>query len=74
MMDMIQPTGVRIIESKSIVAVYPGYKKKQTDVFVCDNCGVRKRLDRNKRHWCDECTRGTPIEMRRARDKRLVQR
>ena len=53
------------------MAVYPGYKKKQTDVFVCDSCGVRKRLDRNKRHWCEDCTRGSPVEMRRARDKKL---
>ena len=54
------------------MAVYPGYKKKQTDVFVCDHCGARKRLDRNKRHWCEDCTRGAPVEMRRARDKRLT--
>ncbi|HJT45673.1 MAG TPA: hypothetical protein VJ721_05300 [Chthoniobacterales bacterium] len=53
------------------MAVYPGYKKKQTDVFVCDGCGARKRLDRNKRHWCEDCKRGSPVEMRRARDKKL---
>jgi hypothetical protein len=55
------------------VAIYPGYKKKQTDIFVCDNCGTRKRLHSQKRHWCDNCTHGTPIEMRRARDKKLTQ-
>jgi len=31
------------------MAVYPGYKKKQTDIFVCDSCGARKRLDRGVR-------------------------
>jgi hypothetical protein len=53
------------------VALHPGYKKKQTDIFVCDTCGARKRLDARKRHWCDDCARGTPVEMRRAKDKRL---
>jgi hypothetical protein len=51
------------------MALPPGYKKKQTELFVCDNCGARKRLDRHKRHWCDDCARGTPVEMRRAGDK-----
>jgi hypothetical protein len=71
---MIQPASAGISKEGLIVAVYPGYKKKQTDVFVCDSCGSRKRLARDKRHWCDDCNRGTPVEMRRARDKRLVQR
>lgn len=53
------------------MAIPPGYKKKQTDIFVCDNCGTRKRLDSSKRHWCNSCTRETPIEMRRAKDKKL---
>jgi hypothetical protein len=57
-----------------IVAMQPGYRKKETDIFVCDSCGARKRLDSRKRHWCDNCTRGAPVEMRRARDKRLNQR
>jgi hypothetical protein len=56
------------------VAIHPGYKKRQTDIFVCDSCGVRKRLERHKRHWCDNCTRDTPIEMRRAKDKKLHHR
>jgi hypothetical protein len=55
------------------MALHPGYKKKPTDIFVCDNCGARKRLDSRKRHWCEDCTRGAPIEMRRARDKKLTQ-
>jgi hypothetical protein len=55
------------------MALPPGYRKKQTDLFVCDKCGARKRLERHKRHWCDNCNRGTPVEMRRARDKPLAQ-
>jgi hypothetical protein len=51
------------------MAINPGHKKTAMDVFVCDSCGMRKRLERNKRHWCDNCNRGTPIEMRRAKDK-----
>ncbi|MDQ6911724.1 MAG: hypothetical protein M3128_02495 [Verrucomicrobiota bacterium] len=46
-------------------------EKKRSEVFVCDNCGLRKRLPSDKRHWCDNCTTGSPIEMRRANDKRL---
>lgn len=68
---MMHPPGIEI-SNYGIVAIRPGYKKKQTDLFVCDNCGTRKRLERSKRHWCDNCTRGTPVEMRRAGDKRLV--
>jgi hypothetical protein len=56
------------------VATHSGYRKKQTDIFVCDSCGARKRLESRKRHWCDNCSRGTPVEMRRAKDKRLSQR
>ena len=51
------------------MAVYPGHRKMPTEIFVCDTCGARKRLPANQRHWCDECTRGSPIEMRRAGDK-----
>src|SRR6266566_5051568 len=55
-----------------IVAIHSGYKKKQTDIFVCDNCGARKRLERNKRQWWDNCTHRNPIELRRAKDKKLT--
>jgi len=45
-------------------------RKINTEVFTCDKCGIRKRLDGTKRHWCDSCTGGTPIEMRSVRDKK----
>ena len=44
----------------------------KTDIFVCDECGNRKRLVSSKRHWCDNCNRGTPVEMRNVRDKKFV--
>jgi predicted RNA-binding Zn-ribbon protein involved in translation (DUF1610 family) len=44
-------------------------KKTETEIFVCDNCGNRKRLPSNQRHWCDNCTFGVPVEMRCAKDK-----
>jgi hypothetical protein len=49
--------------------ISPQNRRKPKDVFVCDACGKRERLEANKRHWCDNCTRGKPIEMRRAKDK-----
>ena len=44
----------------------------KTDIFVCDQCGNRKRLVSAKRHWCDVCDRGAPVEMRNVRDKKMV--
>jgi len=44
-------------------------KKPQTEIFICDSCGQRKRLEAAKRHWCDVCKFGVPVEMRCARDK-----
>ncbi len=41
------------------------------DVFVCDDCGTRSRLDYTKRHWCVVCDRGAPVEMRCVREKKL---
>ncbi len=41
------------------------------DVFICDNCGTRSRRDQTKRHWCDVCTQGIPVELRCVREKRL---
>ena len=43
------------------------------EVFVCDNCGMRKRLASAQRHWCDECKVTPPVELRPARDKRPSQ-
>ncbi|HEV2842706.1 MAG TPA: hypothetical protein VGW39_15395 [Chthoniobacterales bacterium] len=40
------------------------------EIFVCDHCGARKRLDSAQRHWCEECTSSSPVELRPARDKR----
>jgi hypothetical protein len=48
-------------------------RRINNEVFICDNCGIRRRLDSAKRHWCDICTHEAPIEMRAARDKRLSQ-
>lgn len=45
----------------------------KTDIFVCDECGNRKRLRSDHRHWCDVCTRGTPVEMRNVRDKKMAE-
>src|SRR6267378_226785 len=39
------------------------------EIFVCDNCSTRTRLNSAERHWCDLCTHGAPLEMRPARDK-----
>ncbi len=44
----------------------------KTEIFVCDECGQRKRLKTSSRHWCDSCNHGSPVEMRPARDKRVV--
>ena len=64
--------GIASYTSREFNAKMGSIRKPQTEVFVCDHCGARKRLDKTKRHWCEDCTRGTPVEMRRARDKRVV--
>ena len=46
-----------------------GMKK---EVFICDNCGTRNRLNSAQRHWCALCLLGSPLEMRPARDKRIL--
>ncbi len=38
-----------------------------TVMFICDTCGVRKPLDKTKRHWGEHCG-PSPIEMRCVRD------
>jgi hypothetical protein len=40
------------------------------ELFVCDSCSTRKRLNSAERHWCDACNRGAPVEMRHVRDKK----
>jgi hypothetical protein len=44
-------------------------EKKKTEVFVCDHCGMRKRLARDQRHWCDECKQTPPVEMHLTRSR-----
>jgi hypothetical protein len=41
------------------------------EIFVCDTCGWRSRLDITKQHWCKECTarKGKETEMRPVRVK-----
>ena len=45
--------------------------RADSEVFVCDKCGARKRLKSAMRHWCDVCTVGAPVELRSVRDKRV---
>lgn len=40
------------------------------EVFICDSCGARTRLNNAQRHWCGACTQGTPVEMRYARNRK----
>lgn len=44
-------------------------EKKRTEVFVCDHCGMRKRLPRDQRHWCEECKMTPPVELRLTRSR-----
>lgn len=37
------------------------------ELFVCDHCGERKRLSRSRRHWCENPSHPSVIEMRPAR-------
>jgi uncharacterized protein YlaI len=56
-------------ENRPTNVIRPSIK---TEIFVCDECGQRKRLKTSSRHWCDSCNHGPPVEMRPARDKRVV--
>jgi hypothetical protein len=40
------------------------------ELFICDSCGARTRLDNAQRHWCGACNQGAPVEMRCGRDKK----
>jgi len=62
-----------IEEAKGLIPVLrPTLKKQLKEVFVCDQCGLRKRLKSDTRHWCDNCDRGDPVEMRPVRARRIV--
>lgn len=41
------------------------------EIFVCDVCGHRKRLDVTKRHWCEVCALKKENEMHPVRTKRV---
>ena len=40
------------------------------ELFICDSCGARTRLNNAQRHWCGVCSQGTPVEMRYAKNKK----
>ena len=40
------------------------------ELFICDSCGARTRLDNSQRHWCSACNQAAPVEMRYGRDKK----
>ncbi len=39
------------------------------EIFVCERCGERKRLDPRKQHWCGSCAGKKETEMQPARAK-----
>jgi len=41
------------------------------EIFICENCGLRQRLDSSQRHWCEQCTHIAPVEMSPARLKKM---
>jgi hypothetical protein len=49
-----------------------GMALMKKELFICDRCGMRKRLPSAARHWCDNCDYGGHHEMRPAREKKLV--
>jgi ribosomal protein L37E len=40
------------------------------ELFVCDRCGHRSRLDSTKRHWCTICVNAEETELRPVRIKK----
>jgi hypothetical protein len=40
------------------------------ELFICDSCGARTRLDNAQRHWCGVCNQGAPVEMRYGKHKK----
>ena len=41
----------------------------RTEIFICDNCGERKRLSSALEHWCEQCAGKKETEMRPVRIK-----
>jgi hypothetical protein len=42
------------------------------EIFICDRCGGKERLDSTKRHWCAVCVAGAETELRPVRIKKVV--
>ena len=42
------------------------------EMFVCDTCGRKERLDITRRHWCQACAGRKETEMRPVRVKPLA--
>jgi hypothetical protein len=40
------------------------------ELFICDSCGARARLDIAQRHWCGVCNQAAPVEMRYGKHKK----
>ena len=40
------------------------------ELFICDSCGARMRLNNAQRHWCGVCNQGAPVEMRYGKHKK----
>ena len=40
------------------------------ELFICDSCGARTRLDNAQRHWCAVCNQAAPVEMRYGKHKK----
>jgi hypothetical protein len=63
-------TGMHLVGGAAVSMINPAARRR-TEIFVCDRCGARKRLASAKRHWCADCQRDSPIEMRPSRQKAL---
>ena len=59
-----------LIRSDCLTILRYTRRAMRKEVFVCDNCGTRKRLPSSQRHWCEECKTSSPVELRPVRDKR----
>lgn len=40
------------------------------ELFICDSCGARTRLNKAQRDWCGVCNQGPPVEMRYGKHKK----